>query len=367
VIKGLGELPMLKLAEADFRVRDLERDQVYREEAYCTPILQSPIGSPWPEISFERPYPLATDLASRVIVQIGCFGRCIFCAEDHNVRYRSLEYSLAEIEYLAKAGAPIIALDGPNFTANPDQAARLIDSINRREKRPAKPGRTLTYTFMSREDSLHRSLVKHRDIWRHFAHDHPIYLGLGLETFLPDKAVALGKYRTKKQALGMPVRLREIADAFHSPANILTLFWILFWHQGNFAEAKREVNQAVELLSRYEHITIDPRNVANSLHPLDGTRIPDLPSGITDPKYAVLYLWAKSFQATEIDPRVSNNHGFSTGEMRNWIGNLHSFINFLETTNIIVDTKGCQITGADGETFRHVLPRAVDGSIWNEP
>ncbi|MBN2057399.1 MAG: hypothetical protein JW782_01200 [Candidatus Saganbacteria bacterium] len=98
IVKGLGEIPMMVLAGSGFDGRAIEHEDVYCGNIEDTAILQAPRGEKWIEVSFERPYSLENHASTaRVYVQIGCFGRCIFCAEDHLVNYRPLEYVLDEL------------------------------------------------------------------------------------------------------------------------------------------------------------------------------------------------------------------------------------------------------------------------------
>lgn len=340
LVKGPGELPLLALADVGFSPRALERERLYAGNIDETAIFQAPQRENWIEVSFERPYSLKEyDNVARVIVQIGCFGRCFFCPEDRPIRYRPLEYTVDELEYVFRKGATTIWLEGANFTANPSRAAGIVEAINRKESLQTK-NTDKDYRMDTREDSLYLSLIKHSKTWKYFLENNRVFFLIGLESFIPEKAVALGKYNSVRQALGARRRLKVIADMVTPSNNQISLTWIPFWPHGTIAEIRREIEEALALeranLCGLNPFEINPETLFMKLCPNDGTKFCDLPVGATDERYALFYIWAWGRRNYEMPPL----HQLSKGEKLRWLEKALQFIDDLERRSFVRDENG---------------------------
>lgn len=302
IVKGLGELPMEALARAGFSTDPLSSGPLFQGRIDETVILQAPRSEKWMEVSFKRPYKFGGGTA-QVFVQIGCFSRCIFCPEEYPVRYRSLAYTMNELEYVFSRGAGRVVLAGPNFTADPAKASSVIEEINRRKELQGR-----AYVIDTREDTLHECLEKHGTIWRTFLGNNQVEFAMGLESFIPEKNVALGKYRDIEKAQGMNERLYDIAGIARDHGARILFSWILFWPNGTIEEARTEINSAMDLLLNFGR-TVQLFEAFNVLRQTDNPeRSLPFPAGFSTIDYALFSFFTeigKDFMPEGSLPRLA--------------------------------------------------------------
>lgn len=359
LVKGLGESPMLALAEAGFNPHILEKD--YRGNIDETAVLEAPGGEKWIEVSYERPYSLFYYRnRALVTVQIGCFGRCIFCAEDHRISYRSLEYTIDELRHVLDIGARSVTLGGANFTASPVMAAQIIEAIVR-----SGISREARLSIGTREDSLYESFTRFPRIWEEFLDKYRMDFAIGIESFIPEKTVALGKYNDLDKARGASRRLEEIIRFIQPFGNsALDLSWILFWPYGTIDEAKTEIDNAVDYLKRFHgRIRICPPNIFNGLRITDGAKFTGLPAGLGDERYALLYQWTM-----EMTNDISSKYKYgewSQDDNFRWLMKAQRLIDLLEKQSFSRDANG-NVSYSGTIEQRH-LPalKIIDGRVFN--
>lgn len=259
IVRGEGEPAIERLALVDFD-KDLIKDSRYYDGCDKTweeisaregidSILLDTIGSKFglDALDFTRPYSLEDyEFVGQIEFQRGCIGKCTFCLEDqYRVRYKSPERLREELTYLInQKGIRVVDPYGPDFTANPDKAAEIIDMMN-------KSGFSgLDFRPTSRLDTFYTSLKKHREIWSEFIKKNHVSCFIGIESFHPEKLVRLGKY-TKNNEFRKRQRkaIQEILGWF--PKLEISASWIPFEPETSFMEFAFDLRNAVHLLRRY--------------------------------------------------------------------------------------------------------------------
>jgi hypothetical protein len=111
---------------------------------------------------------------------------------------------------------------------------------------------------------------------------------MGFESFIPEKNVALGKYRDIEKAQGMNERLYDIAGIARDHGARITFSWILFWPNGTIEEARTEINSAMDLLLNFGR-TVQLFEAFNTLRQTDNPeRLLPFPAGFSTIDYALL-------------------------------------------------------------------------------
>lgn len=209
-------------------------------------------------LDFARPYSdLAVfDRAAQVIWERNCTGKCFFCPnEAKSPEYRTPEQARVEAVELKRMGAKNIAIASPNFLASPRKGSAIIAAVSE----------DAIYEFPSRVDSLYLALRKYPKVWERFrTKDNHIHLGI--ERFLPEGLMRIGKYGRLSLANKQAERLEYIFKFFKGSSTAITVFMIPFDWGMNLGELEQEVRLLAGHLTNYTpNIMIAPEHLGQIL------------------------------------------------------------------------------------------------------
>lgn len=161
VVYGEGEITVVELMEVFVKGsrRLSEVDGIYYKEdgkSLHTPPRE--LISDLDSLPFPMPDPVYAHHPRRAILTSrGCYYRCTFCAQSsilgHNVRFRSPENVVDEIEYWYKTGIRSFIIQDSTFTSKIDRAMAIMDLIRER-------GLKINWGFQTRVDLLPRELMQ---------------------------------------------------------------------------------------------------------------------------------------------------------------------------------------------------------------
>ncbi|MBN2057400.1 MAG: hypothetical protein JW782_01205 [Candidatus Saganbacteria bacterium] len=191
----------------------------------------------------------------------------------------------------------------------------------------------------AREDNLHCSISGNEGPWHDFLRFNRARFSIGLESFIPEKTLALGKYPNIERARSAPGRLEEIAKLLHSSRNELDLYWILFRPQGTMAEAKREIDSAVRFFRSFPGTAqIWPLGIFNNLQVMDGAEFNGHPAGVTEVPYALFWVWAQAMHTLRIMPRYQSGR-WKWEDSIAWLTAARRYIDQLDRRTYLMDLK----------------------------
>jgi len=191
-----------------------------------------------------RPYDLSVfSWNANVNWAVGCFGKCKYCNRiPWKIDYVSPESVLRELRHLRELGARHIRMASPDFTANPDKASEIISVL------PVLPE---GYSFESRIDSFNRAMTRHPEAWKRFANLSHNQVELGVESFIPERLVQIGKYQTLGEAKAHEGKLRDIIEFFRQTNTVVRMFLISLDWQMDLGEAEIEALKTLEVLNEF--------------------------------------------------------------------------------------------------------------------
>jgi division protein CdvB (Snf7/Vps24/ESCRT-III family) len=211
------------------------------------------------EQGYEREYDLAPfDDKAGVKWATGCWAACSFCPNiPGKSAYKSPERAVEEALYLQRHGALKLDVASPQFTAHPGHASKLVGAL---------PPETPPVFFSSRIDSLYHAITRFPEEWKRFANQNTHGIGLGVDSFLPDKLMRLRKYHAIAQAHQQEERLDTVLSFFDETKLNIVFYMITFEWQMNLEEVQQELEALLSCLNRYSStMQIAPENVTNVL------------------------------------------------------------------------------------------------------
>jgi radical SAM superfamily enzyme YgiQ (UPF0313 family) len=235
VVYGEGEVTAVELMEAFVKgTRELASvDGIYYKKdgkALHTP--PRALIADLDDLPFPMPDPVYAHHPRRAILTSrGCYFRCTFCAQSsilgHNVRFRSPENVVEEIEYWYNTGIRSFIIQDSTFTSKVDRAMAIMDLIRER-------GLKINWGFQTRVDLLPRELMQK-------AKDSGCdYIWIGVESGDPDILKAIRKGITMDQVR----RAVEVIGEFDIETY---LYFILGFTEDTFETMRATVEFAREL------------------------------------------------------------------------------------------------------------------------
>jgi len=230
------------------------------------------INSKYPEnmddIGYERDYSLKKyEYMAMPNLQRGCAGNCIYCTGCGytKIRYKSPTIAANEIEYLRDVhSAECIMPLGPDFTVIPKNALEIIRELNKRGVS------NLKYIFVTRLDSLCKSIALNEKEWEHFFNNNTVTFQIGIESFSKEKLVRLGKYINDNQYADIQYNLLEgLLDKYNI---IINAYFILIDPLSTKEEIIGDINLIDILLEKYPSKFIVTGKIINYLELYENTR-----------------------------------------------------------------------------------------------
>jgi len=238
-----------------------------------------------------RPYDdfSAFHMVANVRWAVGCLGECKFCPPiPAGVDYASPDVALMEIDHLKELGVKAIRMASPDFTVDPDKSSQIVSSLP-----PMKYG----YSFASRIDTFHQAMTRHPAAWKRYSNLSLNQIELGVESFIPERLVRMGKYHSVAKANLHVERLVDIINFFKGSKTPIRLFLIQLDWLMDLAEAETEALKTLSFLEEhYETAYISPDTgvgrimsfspgsfYANQMRPIDFFRFE------RDPRILLLY------------------------------------------------------------------------------
>lgn len=187
LVKGAGELAMLGLFKSEFSRQKLS----YTASGIGQTTIVASDLMRLDDIPFERPYDLEEygfHVSPRI--QTGCIGNCIFCSGAYQKKFDYISGNKAQqmFEYLInQKNADVIAPNGPDFTAIPQKANKLVQVLTEGNYRFSAfhPGVRL--------DTLSRAIALDTSIWKKVAASYTISFESSIESFSWFRMQRLGK------------------------------------------------------------------------------------------------------------------------------------------------------------------------------
>ncbi len=188
----------------------------------------------------------------------GCWAACAFCPNiPGKSKYKSPDNVLEEVRYLQDLGVQKLDIASPQFTAHPKLASAVVGAL---------PPDTLPVFFSSRVDSLYHAVTRYPEEWKRFANSARHGIGLGVDSFLPEKLVRMRKYSSLTQAQSQQERLDTVLSFFDETRLSIVFYMITFEWQMNLEEVQSELEALMACLNRYSStLQIAPENVTNVL------------------------------------------------------------------------------------------------------
>lgn len=188
----------------------------------------------------------------------GCWAACSFCPNiPGKSKYKAPALVAEEMEYLRSLGAQKLDIASPQFTAHPKLASGVVGAL---------PPDTLPVFFSSRVDSLFHAITRYPDEWKRFANSNTHGIGLGVDSFLPEKLVRMRKYNSIAQARQQDERLHTVLSFFSETRLNIVFYMITFEWQMCLEEVQLELEALMDCLNKYSStLQIAPENVTNVL------------------------------------------------------------------------------------------------------
>lgn len=187
LIKGAGEKAMVDLFQSGFSQKDVS----CIESKTGQTIVVTANSLPLDKIPFERPYSLKKyDFLAAPRIQTGCIGLCIFCsgAYQKEFDYITRDKAVQLFDHLVnQKNADVIAPNGPDFTAVPQRANKLIHALieGNFRFREFRPGVRL--------DTFSRAIELDPKIWKKLATSYEISIESSIESFSLSRIKRIGK------------------------------------------------------------------------------------------------------------------------------------------------------------------------------
>ncbi len=224
------------------------------------------------QIDYTRPYSLEPYGVAWPTSVFGCAHQCVFCLPDRRIVFKSPDKFLQEIVDLAKdPGVDHFATMGPDFTANPAQSTRIIKKMLGHDELLDK-----YYEITVRVDSLAKTLAnkERRGIWKKFCEKNIVDFQPGYESFLPERLVRFGKYKTIEAAKKQGQYLRDILDFMSGTRAFLCGTLIMVDPESTLEEIDRDLNELEDLTNLYPgKFLIYHGDVFSFLRSAPGTRL----------------------------------------------------------------------------------------------
>jgi hypothetical protein len=271
IVLGQGEPVMDELIKHSFVVQQAKASPMYRGNIGRTALFKSDRFMPLDQITFRRPYFLgAYDKFAWPSTVYGCVHECSFCVSDGSITFRSPESALGEMLYLKRVlGADAFFPIGGDFTASPPQANEIVRGIvSNPELLDAG------YDLNVRIDSLHSAIRLDPKAWKKFlSRTNGVVFMPGLESFVPERLVRLGKYRKLDAAQKHEKMFVDIMDFFKGTRAVMMPNFIMFDPESSPGEIERDLAAIEGYLSRYKgQFSIADGEVFNYLKPVDGSK-----------------------------------------------------------------------------------------------
>jgi len=197
------------------------------------------------DLDFTRPYDLAgfNGLAD-VKWEVGCWGTCKYCSNTPGpIDYMSPSRVSEEVKYLSGLGAKHVSVASPNFTADPKKASEIMEVL---------PSIEFGLSIDSRVDSLFRAIKTDPEAWERFAH---LSLGneidLGIESFIPERLVRIGKYPDLEKAAMQADKLDAIFEFFKNSKTAIRMYLMQLDWMMDLGEAELEARRTMDVLDKY--------------------------------------------------------------------------------------------------------------------
>jgi len=211
-----------------------------------------------------------------------------------------------EADHIVTQDASKLLISAPDFLNSPSMASRIIDSL---------PSGVNRLHFSARVDSLYLAVKHYPNIWQKFAAKRH-RIDLGVESFIPERLVWLGKYRNLKQAAKQQERLAYLLEFFRPTKTSIGFFIMPLDWRITLAEAKVEAEQLQCCLEQYDYIFLASQNIAKIVSYATGSNFSSTMSSqdfyrFDDPRLLFLHYLIKNkrsllYESIEIDSRATH-------------------------------------------------------------
>lgn len=235
VVYGEGEVTAVELMEVFVKgARELAgvNGIYYKEDGRVIHTPPRELIGDLDALPFPMPDPVYAHHPRRAILTSrGCYYRCTFCAQSsilgHNVRFRSPENVVDEIEYWYKTGIRSFIIQDSTFTSKIDRAMAIMDLIRER-------GLKINWGFQTRVNLLPRELMQKA---KESGCD---YIWIGVESGDPGVLKAIRKGITMDQ-------VRKAVEVIKEFEIETYLYFILGFTEDTFETMRATVEFAREL------------------------------------------------------------------------------------------------------------------------
>ncbi|PIS28398.1 hypothetical protein COT42_08175 [Candidatus Saganbacteria bacterium CG08_land_8_20_14_0_20_45_16] len=301
-IKALTETGFSLSEKSIFMEQDLEHQLVRGAQ-----VLRQFSASALADQGWRRYYDLSLFGDVGVKWASGCKGGCKFCCEPpRRADYRLAQMTSDEADHIVTQDASKLLISAPDFLNRPSMASRIIDSL---------PSGVNRLHFSARVDSLYLAVKHYPNIWQKFAAKRH-RIDLGVESFIPERLVWLGKYRNLKQAAKQQERLAYLLEFFRPTKTSIGFFIMPLDWRITLAEAKVEAEQLQCCLEQYDYIFLASQNIAKIVSYATGSNFSSTMSSqdfyrFDDPRLLFLHYLIKNkrsllYESIEIDSRATH-------------------------------------------------------------
>lgn len=265
LVKGAGELLLstlsahkfdLTLPEVQEKLKKENIDFSFEKDLF---IVQNLKKIPLDQQGYERDYdPSPFHGSFAVKWATGCWATCRFCFNvPQRSDYRSPELACREALHLIELGATLIQIASPQFTAHPNKASAIIEKL---------PLEQVKVAFAARVDSFYHAMTRNREVWLKFANSNVHQVDIGLDSFLPERLVRIGKHNKLQQAEAQSHHLEEILSFFAGKKAKVALYLMPLDWQMELKEARQEMQILLDYLDRYPFcLLVEADNIINLL------------------------------------------------------------------------------------------------------
>jgi|GEM_PF-1320839 len=194
----------------------------------------------------------------------GCWAACDFCPNiPGRSDYKSPTRVREEVQHIIDMGVQKIDVASPQFTAHPTKVAETLAAL---------PENTPEIFFSSRIDSLYHSINRHKDVWTTFAHATTHGIGLGVDSFIPERVLRLKKYHKMAQAKKQNEQLDAVLDFFEDTKVGIVFYLIPLDWEMHLDEVEYELEMALRYMNRYPNIIqVSPEILTTYVSPSVGS------------------------------------------------------------------------------------------------
>ncbi len=279
LVLSQGEPVMDALADRSFKFSSMTAHPFHKGMIEGAHVFRSDKLMPLDRLDFTRPYDVLPYGVGWATPVFGCVHECIFCVPDKRRTFRSPQKFLEEMLYLAREHKiKDFANMGPDFGARPKHATEIVRNLLLHEELTGR-----LYEITMRIDSLAKCIKQDSKVWKEFFKKNIVSIRPGIESFLPQRLLRLGKYKTLELAKKQNQYLSEVLEFLKDTESFVQGTLIRVDPESTFEEVFEELDLFERFLRKYPRtLFIHEGDVFTYLRPAPGSRMDKMYKKIND-------------------------------------------------------------------------------------